>query len=303
MTMDVSSGFPITDGPLNFGTNNTNYTIEALGGHGTSSFTWQYFSHTSSYVSREETEKVIEVNSNSTFNETLNLSCLIDPAKSITHSLVALDGETLPTWVTLDSVEDIIRGDAPLLYQNTTYSFYVNSSWTDSPAGSSQKLIKININQTYVPPVNNQTDESKTTLAATSSSKAAVTSSQTSTGMGVGIALITNVMTGSPPMSVWAILQQLQMVIILVMIDSFTPEDIDYYLEGVSFALFNFDFIPIKSLPFVDVPTDWMDFAQPLEKLEIVGLESRSTLVNNVSFLATLFSIMTIHFILKCSSC
>ena len=111
------------------------------------------------------------------------------------------------------------------------------------------------------------------------------------------------ILSGTPPTSLWAILQQLQMVIVLVMIDTYTPSDIDDYLEGVSFAIFNFNFIPLKKIPGLDIPVDWMDSAQPIDKLEVIGLESRSTFVNNVSFLGSLLLLFSIHLILKYVKC
>jgi len=110
-------------------------------------------------------------------------------------------------------------------------------------------------------------------------------------------------MNGSPPVSLWFILNQLQMTILVLLIDDFTPDDINEYLEGLGFVMFNFNFIPFKQLPGLNLPTDWMDFAQPNEKIEALGLESGSTLVNNISLISTFLITAAIHLTLKCIPC
>jgi hypothetical protein len=131
----------------------------------------------------------------------------------------------------------------------------------------------------------------------------ATTSAQAGVAAVAGLATVSSVLSGTPPTSLWAIMQQLQMVIVLVMVDSYTPEDVDTYLEGVSFAMFNFNFIPIVDIPLVDVPVEWMESAQPFDKLETLGLESRSTFVNNISFLFTMVFLAVGHLSLKFLLC
>jgi len=61
----------------------------------------------------------------------------------------------------------------------------------------------------------------------------------------------------------------------------------------------NLDFIPVVDIPFVDIPVDWMEFDQPLEKLEKLGFDSRSTFVNNVSLIVSFIGVILLHIFIK----
>ena len=63
--------------------------------------------------------------------------------------------------------------------------------------------------------------------------------------------------------------------------------------------MFNFNFIPVTDIPYVDIPTDWMTFGDPFDKVEKLGFNSISTFVNNVSLLLSFIVIFIIHMLLK----
>lgn len=115
----------------------------------------------------------------------------------------------------------------------------------------------------------------------------AVTTAVTQSSVGVGTTMVVGnlVTTGTPPSALWLMLQQLQMVNIILIIDYFTPEDLNYYLEGTSFAMFNFNFIPVTEFPGIKIPLYSFEFPQLIVKLEFFGFESRSTLYNNISLI------------------
>ena len=83
------------------------------------------------------------------------------------------------------------------------------------------------------------------------------------------------------------------------MIDPFIPDTMKTYLEGQGFALITFNFIPSADIPGIDIPVDWMEADQPNELLESLGIESKSTFINNLSFILTIFGIMALHLLLR----
>ena len=228
------------------------------------------------------------LNATDSFSISLNTSCSLDGSVVFSHALSQFNNTEVPSWVKLNGVEGTLSGKIPRFEVNQTFSFYVNTSWTDIPAGSSSQLVRFDVKG------------QPTVIIAT---KMAIAAGSAQVAGAVGIGITASILSGAPPMSLWTIMQQLQMVILLLLIDNHTPEDVDEYLGGMSFIMFNFNFIPIKSLPYVDVPTNWMEFGQPLDKLQTLGLESRSTFVNNISLLFTFLLTMTVHIFLKCLPC
>ena len=80
--------------------------------------------------------------------------------------------------------------------------------------------------------------------------------------------------------SVWALFNQLQLMLFLVMMDTYIHPDIIEYILKFTFALFNMNFFSFDSLPGITVPADWPDFDQPFKKLKAIDIKSRSSFTN-----------------------
>jgi len=104
--------------------------------------------------------------------------------------------------------------------------------------------------------------------------------SQAGAAAGIGASILSSAVSGSPPTGVWAIVHQLQFILLLLMVDDYTPDEIDAYIEAQSTAMFSFDFIPFVAMPGFSIPVEWMDFQQPNAKLELLEVGSRSTFTN-----------------------
>ena len=95
------------------------------------------------------------------------------------------------------------------------------------------------------------------------------------------------------------VLHQIQMILLLLMIDSFIPETLKNYLSSNGFLMLNFNFIPVIDLPFIDIPVDWMDEEQVNDSLEALGIESGSSFVNNFSFFTMIVFWISVHLLLR----
>lgn len=82
-------------------------------------------------------------------------------------------------------------------------------------------------------------------------------------------------------------INQLQLMMLLPLTGAFIPEEIIDYLAGMDFFLIDFSFIPVKKLPFFTAVVSKFDTEQSNGYLDSIGLNSGSTLVNNLSLLAT----------------
>ena len=126
---------------------------------------------------------------------------------------------------------------------------------------------------------------------------------QTAAGASTTLVVGNSISTGAPPSALWSLIQQLQITMAILIIDSYTPDDVNFYLKGTSFALLNFKFIPTTKLPGVKTPLDSLKLKQPIRKLELLGYESRSTLFNNISFVLILGLVALLHLSLKVMAC
>jgi hypothetical protein len=193
---------------------------------------------------------------------------------------------SMPSWVIFDNSNSKISGTAPLVAQTTNYTFYIKSTWTDSFLINVQKSITIQV-------VNVEVTEVE--IPATVAGAVAVASTQAALAVGTSFTLVSSSLSKSSPTAVWSLINQLQMITLLMLIDSSTPEDFTDYQEGVSFVNFNFDFLPSKNVPYVNWPSDALDVELNDRKLNASGLVSRSTFVNLFSTIIVLLIILLIH--------
>jgi hypothetical protein len=126
----------------------------------------------------------------------------------------------------------------------------------------------------------------------------AAAAAQAGAAVGAGATVISTTISGNPPTGIWAIIHQLQYILLLLMIDDFTPDEIDAYIEAQSDSLLSFSFLPFDSFPGVNIPIDWMYFEQPNQKLELLEIESRSTFINIFSILCLFLVILGVHLVL-----
>jgi hypothetical protein len=193
---------------------------------------------------------------------------------------------SMPNWVTFDISASKITGKAPLVDQSTNYTFYVKSTWTENFLVNVQKPITIHVKNVE----NIENDETVENVEATTAGTVAVVGTQAVVVVVVGFTLISSLISNNSTSSIWSFVNQLQMITLLMLTDSFTPQDFIDYIEGNSYVNFNLDFIPLKDIPYLNWPTDESDVKLDDMKLNAYGIHSRSAFVN-------LFSIMIVFII------
>jgi hypothetical protein len=188
----------------------------------------------------------------------------------------------MPSWVTFDSSTLEISGTAPLVDQTTNYTFYIKSAWTDNFLVNVQKAITIQVGKDEV----------------TTAGKVAVRSAQATLAAGTAFTLVSSLLSKSSTAAIWALVNQQQIVNLLILIDSSTPEDFNEYLEGTSFVNFNFNFIPTAEVPYLNWPSNKMEIELDDRKLNALGINSGSTFVNLFSTIVIVIVVILIHIVL-----
>jgi hypothetical protein len=192
----------------------------------------------------------------------------------------------MPSWVTFDSNTMKVSGTAPLVDQNTDYTFYVESKWTDTQTVTVLKAITIQVGNIEIVEndendEDNENDENDdATAAATVAATVAATSAQATLSAVAGFTVVNSLISKGSPSAMWSLENQLQIITLLMQIDPFTPKDFIEYLKGISFVNGNFEFIPFRNVPYLNWPAVKLDTELDDEKLNASGIHSQSTFVN-----------------------
>ena len=237
-----------------------------------------------------DVQAITELSSGVSFTKTLNLTWSTN-GTDIVYVLQKLQNETIPLWINFNTTTGVIDGTAPDIKSSKIYSFYVNATSTEW-TGVAQKLITLEVDVT--PAI--------TPIAIVSSAGAAA-AAQAGAAAGMGASMVSSTISGSPPTGIWAIIHQLQYILLLLMVDDFIPEELQIYIEAQSSSMMNFNFLPFDSIPGVNIPVDWMDFQQPNAKLELLEIESRSTFNNLLSVISLLAAAIWFHVLLLVTPC
>jgi hypothetical protein len=166
--------------------------------------------------------------------------------------------------------------------QTTNYTFYIESKWTDTLSVTVQKPITIQV-QNY---------------EATTAGVVAIIITQAILVAVVVFTLVSSFITSNSTYAIWTLVNQLQIITLLMLVDSFTPEDFIDYLEGISFVSFNFDFIPFKDVPYLNWLTEELDVELDDRKLNVSRIQSRSSFVNLFSIMIMFLTAFAMHVLL-----
>lgn len=115
------------------------------------------------------------------------------------------------------------------------------------------------------------------------------TLSQIILGAGATFASLNAIITLSSPAALWAMANQLQLLLLLALTKSSLPDDVINFITGNNFASFSFNFLPIQSLPLFGSPSKWNEDEQKNANLSKIGVENFSSFTNNYSFLLWLW--------------
>ena len=83
-------------------------------------------------------------------------------------------------------------------------------------------------------------------------------------------------------------MNQFQLILLLILTKSNIPKAIVNYLSGLKVTTWSFNFIPFKDIPGLKNAISLFDFSLQNKDLDIFGIFSGSTVVNNFSFICIL---------------
>ena len=114
------------------------------------------------------------------------------------------------------------------------------------------------------------------------------------------IPIINGMITNSTSNSLWVLLNQYQLYLMLPLLNTYLPYDFVYFIRELQFVLLDFKLEDIALLSLIYETSDGLDYEQPVSVLRDNGIESGSFFINqldNVIIFST-FIMMNVIFIL-----
>jgi hypothetical protein len=134
-------------------------------------------------------------------------------------------------------------------------------------------------------PVNDTTSSDTTSSETTEEVKGITYATISIMAVSAMAGALVSVLRLSSPQSFYFIVNQLQLLMLLPLTGAFIPKDIIDFLVGMSFSNFNFDFISVDKIPIFSHISEKLGHDHDNEYLKDIGVESGSTLVNNLSLI------------------
>ncbi|CAI2380176.1 unnamed protein product [Moneuplotes crassus] len=142
----------------------------------------------------------------------------------------------------------------------------------------------------------NQQSCSETPIAEQEVEAQVATASTALVASGAIIASASSLLSLSSVNSIFSTMNSLQLAILLPAVPEYFPQKVSDLINGMGFSTFSFDFMSLRSIPFVEAVSNWMAYPQTNEYFVTLGMSSGSSLVNLLSILGTIFLICIIHF-------
>jgi hypothetical protein len=112
--------------------------------------------------------------------------------------------------------------------------------------------------------------------------------------VGIVASLGVSVISMSSPQTMFSIINQFQMFILLPMIGAYMPPRVIQVLLGMNISMFSFSFIPLEKIPLISELINFIDYDQNDEYFDTIGLTSGSALLNSMG-LMLVFGLFTLY--------
>ena len=115
---------------------------------------------------------------------------------------------------------------------------------------------------------------------------------------GLAIEGVNMASTLSSPSALWAVINQLQLLMFLILTGAYIPTEVESYISDSDYITFNFNFISFDFIPKLSSAKEWMGFEQGDSNLINLGLDSGSAFNNISSLLGSIIIIICLHLVL-----
>lgn len=216
----------------------------------------------------------------------------------ITYSLQQYQALTLPSWVIIDGATKKLIIEAPDIATTSIFMFNVIST-TNSLAYP--KLITLTVNyvpDTVPPPATSSNKTSNTTDPEQRQIEPEIEASsiltQSAIATGVAASVTSSFLSSSSSQSVWSLINQFQLFLLLNLIGANLHYHVKDYLKGMDFSTFSFNFLPIN---FIDSFYNFFSCEEEDEDYILVGIGYTCIVINHLQFFLILLGTICVHVI------
>ena len=105
------------------------------------------------------------------------------------------------------------------------------------------------------------------------------------------------VLSLSSPQGLWAVFNHYQLLMLLLLTGAFFPKEIANFFAGIKQVSFNFSFLPNSNYDSSSIIDNWFNFDINNNYLEIIGMNSGSTIVNLRKLVSVIISTIILQLI------
>ncbi|CAI2379856.1 unnamed protein product [Moneuplotes crassus] len=278
------------------------------------------------YVALWNDDHVQSVQSNSLVKVDFTWACA-QPVNytDISFSLVQTGSHSIPKWVQANVVkQELYLNMTPQLSEATTYYFSLKIVFSSEVH---YKQFEITVEECNIQHCTtcqlgdtslcqiceanfqvseNQQSCSEAPIAEKEVDAQIATASTALVASGAIIASASSLLSLSSVNSIFSTMNSLQLAILMPAVPEYFPQKVSDLINGMGFSTFSFDFMSLRSIPFVEAVSNWISYPQTNEYLLTLGMSSGSSLVNLLSILGTIILICITHFCItilyKCGS-
>ena len=114
---------------------------------------------------------------------------------------------------------------------------------------------------------------------------------------GIGASIINELVFGSTCQSIWALVNQFQLYLLIPFFKSYLTINFISVLSNFSIAFYNFKFLSGIKLYFFDDKINEIDYLEPDDRFKDSGLSSGSFIVNEYNFFKSLLFVIIVNII------
>jgi hypothetical protein len=216
--------------------------------------------------------------------------------QTISYSLVGIDGGSVPSWASLDlENRKVILNPTPNVAVKSKYNFGFQATFgaetiikkiylTVGPnIIENWKISSSSSNKCNEWEIGYQLSEDKTECSNEAETESIVVEAIVATG--VAISLCTAMLSMSSPQSIFSMINQFQMFILLPMIGAYIPPRVIQIFLGMNFSMFSFSFIPLENTPLIGDLFNFIDYDQNDDYFDTIGLTSGSAFLNSLTLM------------------
>ena len=114
-------------------------------------------------------------------------------------------------------------------------------------------------------------------------------------GFGSTLAAIIPLVNLTAPIAIWLIANQIQLLSLLLLTGAYLPPSVLKILTGNQFTSFSLGSIPVMEIPVLSEPLKILNIEQQDTNLQMMGLNSASSLTSNIMFVISILGLILIH--------